>query len=116
MVQVGGVLTDHLRVHRVTLYESGKEPEAGAVFSGVDELPQYAGPVFEELDDALQNAFYEYLEDRGIHDDLAATLSDYARYVRSSIAVCIFCACGGIGALLYCISLFYVRGSIRSLR
>ena len=29
----------------------------------------------------LQNAFYEYLEERGIHDDLAAALSDYARLV-----------------------------------
>ena len=82
------MLTDHLRVHRVTLYDSGKEPNAGAVFSGVDELPQYSGPVFEELDDALQNAFYEYLEERGIHDDLAATLSDYARCVYATRRWC----------------------------
>jgi hypothetical protein len=29
------------------------------------------------LDDALQNAFYEYLAERGIDDDFAGKLTDY---------------------------------------
>ena len=115
VMQAGGLVTDHLRIHRVALYEAGKEPSPDTVFSGVDEASVYAGPSFEELDEALQvrawrpppalgardcvcslecitpynaftpplpppqNAFYEYLEERGVHDDLAVTLSDYAR-------------------------------------
>ena len=44
-----------------------------------DELPLYAGPNFDELDQAVQNAFYEYLADRGVDDALAERLADYAQ-------------------------------------
>lgn len=39
----------------------------------------YSGPVFDYLDDDLQNAFYSYLSDRKIDDDLAHFINDYAR-------------------------------------
>jgi hypothetical protein len=48
------MVTDHLRIHRVTMYEVGKEPSPDAIFGGNDEAPVYSGPNFEELDDALQ--------------------------------------------------------------
>jgi hypothetical protein len=52
--QVGGLVTDHLRIHRVTMHEAGSAPSPDSVFGGNDEAPTYAGPSFEELDDALQ--------------------------------------------------------------
>ena len=54
VLQVGGLVTDSLTIHRVTIYDAGKEPSPESVFSGVDESPVYAGPAFEELDDALK--------------------------------------------------------------
>ena len=35
------------------------------------------GPIFEELDSALQNAFYEYLAEKGVNDDLCDRLADF---------------------------------------
>lgn len=37
----------------------------------------YAGPPAEELDAELQQMFYQYLEERGIDDELAAFLPEY---------------------------------------
>lgn len=37
-----------------------------------------AGPDFAELDESLQNAFYNYLAEAGVTDELATTLADYA--------------------------------------
>jgi len=54
VMQVGGLATDHFKIHRVAMYEAGKQPSSDAVFSGTDEIPAYAGPAFEELDEALQ--------------------------------------------------------------
>ncbi|CAN8233528.1 unnamed protein product [Cochlearia groenlandica] len=39
----------------------------------------YGGPEFEELDDGLQEALYQYLEERGISDDLAVFLHQYMK-------------------------------------
>ena len=63
-MQFGCFITDHLRIHRVTIHESSKLPTAADVFGGSGETGAYAGPDFEELDTALQNSFYEYLENR----------------------------------------------------
>jgi hypothetical protein len=41
--QVGAFVTDHLRIHRVTLYPIGAEPTPNQVFGGFDELPAYSG-------------------------------------------------------------------------
>jgi len=40
-----------------------------------DDTPAYTGPVFDELDDTLQQAFLDYLEERGI----SAELGEYMR-------------------------------------
>lgn len=39
----------------------------------------YAGPEFKELDDDLQNSLYEYLEARGVDDQLAVFLHKYMK-------------------------------------
>ncbi|CAK9186810.1 unnamed protein product [Ilex paraguariensis] len=39
----------------------------------------YMGPGFKELDDELQNSLYEYLEARGINDELAVFVHEYMR-------------------------------------
>ncbi|PQQ03706.1 uncharacterized protein Pyn_37958 [Prunus yedoensis var. nudiflora] len=39
----------------------------------------YDGPEFHELDEGLQNAFYKYLEARGIHFSMTIFLTDYMR-------------------------------------
>ena len=83
-MQVGCFLGSHLRVHRVTLFPAGKEPPPDVVFGGFDELPLYAGPNFDELDQAVQNAFYEYLADRGVDDALAERLADFAQAKEQS--------------------------------
>ncbi|XP_075505160.1 uncharacterized protein At2g39795, mitochondrial-like [Primulina tabacum] len=40
------------------------------------DLP-YLGPDFKELDDEMQNSFYDFLEARGVDDDLAVFLHRY---------------------------------------
>lgn len=77
-LQFGCMVTDHLRVHKVATYGDGKVPTPGAVFSGSEESAAYGGPNFDELDQAVQNGFYEYLADRGVDDALAERLGDYA--------------------------------------
>ncbi|ANM57729.1 putative mitochondrial glycoprotein [Arabidopsis thaliana] len=56
---------------------------------GINTSPSsYGGPEFEELDDQLQDALYQFLEERGISDELAVFLHRYmknkgkAEYVR----------------------------------
>lgn len=39
----------------------------------------YTGPEFKELDDELQDSLYEFLEARGINDDLATFLHTYMK-------------------------------------
>ncbi len=41
------------------------------------QSPHYMGPIFEELDTTLQNAFYEYLGTQGVDDDLCERLADF---------------------------------------
>lgn len=78
-LQFGCMVTDHLRVHKVATYPAGsKVPSAAEIFSGSEENPSYGGPNFEELDQAVQNGFYEYLAERGIDDTLAEKLGDFA--------------------------------------
>ncbi|WOK96287.1 hypothetical protein Cni_G04994 [Canna indica] len=44
---------------------------------GNEALMQYMGPEFKELDDELQSAAREYLEKRGVNDELSGFLHDY---------------------------------------
>lgn len=39
----------------------------------------YMGPKFEDLDDKLQDMLYEFLDERGINDELAVFLHEYMR-------------------------------------
>ncbi|KAF8072894.1 hypothetical protein HT031_000554 [Scenedesmus sp. PABB004] len=39
-----------------------------------DDAPPYTGPLFTELDDTLQQAFADYLEERGVNAELGAYL------------------------------------------
>lgn len=41
--------------------------------------PLYMGPEFKELDDKLQDSLYDYLEMRGINDELAVVLHHYMK-------------------------------------
>ncbi|GAU42597.1 hypothetical protein TSUD_49460 [Trifolium subterraneum] len=40
----------------------------------------YAGPDFQELDDVLQESLYDFLEARGINDELAKYLHQYMKH------------------------------------
>ena len=77
VMQVGAFITDALRIQRVTLHKAGTEPSADEVFSGSEANAAYGGPIFDELDETLQNAFYDYLAQRGVDDELAGRLADY---------------------------------------
>ncbi|KAJ9178948.1 hypothetical protein P3X46_010790 [Hevea brasiliensis] len=46
-----------------------------------DKMPAqaYVGPDFKELDDELQDSLYEFLDARGINDELAAFLHEYMK-------------------------------------
>ncbi|KAL1809752.1 hypothetical protein ACET3Z_026742 [Daucus carota] len=39
----------------------------------------YTGPIFKDVDDSLQDSLYDYLETRGINDDLAGFLHAYIK-------------------------------------
>lgn len=78
VLQFGGVATDYLQVHRVTCSPAGSEPSADDIFSGQEDKPFYQGPVFDDLDENLQNGVYSYLFERGMDDEFAAKLSEYA--------------------------------------
>jgi hypothetical protein len=72
VMQVGAFVTDALRIQRVTLHAAGSEPSATEVFSGAESSAAYGGPIFDELDETMQNAFYDFLAQRGVDDELAA--------------------------------------------
>ena len=77
VMQVGAFVTDALRIQRVTLHAAGAEPSAAEVFSGAESSAAYGGPIFDELDETLQNAFYDFLAQRGVDDELAGRIADY---------------------------------------
>lgn len=56
-------ISDALTIHQVQVYDTSKLP---SVYSslGNESTPHYSGPVFDELDSSLQNAFYDYLSSK----------------------------------------------------
>ncbi|RYG49878.1 hypothetical protein EON67_06295 [archaeon] len=78
VMQFGGMASTYLQLHRVALFDADKAPTPDQVFGGFDEAPVYAGPAFDELDEALKNAFYEYLSARGVDDAFADKLAAYS--------------------------------------
>jgi hypothetical protein len=55
--------------------EGGEDGDDGGV-GGLGGAPPYAGPVFAELDETLQQAFSDFLEERGVDADLALYLME----------------------------------------
>ena len=58
--------------------ENNKTLQSGS--DGEIDHELYGGPVFDQLDEGLQDAFYDYLEDRHIDDDLCFFVLSYARH------------------------------------
>jgi complement component 1 Q subcomponent-binding protein, mitochondrial len=58
-----------LEVKNVQYCPSGKDIEQ-------DKL--YAGPIFEDLDEELQNSFVQYLAELGVNDDVSFFIAGYA--------------------------------------
>lgn len=56
-------------IRRVLLVPSG---------GSVDDYSSYMGPVFDELEPDMQTAFHDYLEARGINDDLSSFICMYS--------------------------------------
>lgn len=67
-----------MNIHRVTLWPKNEAPSADQIFGGFDELPNYAGPNFDELDYKLQDEYHYLLENVGIDNDFACLVADYA--------------------------------------
>ncbi|KAK9904699.1 hypothetical protein WJX75_000775 [Coccomyxa subellipsoidea] len=65
---------EYLRILDVSL-ESVREDEEP---DDEDEETVYGGPVFTELDDKLQTAFVDYLEERGVNAELGRYILDFA--------------------------------------
>ncbi|KAG2485139.1 hypothetical protein HYH03_016125 [Edaphochlamys debaryana] len=62
---------EYLTIHNVSLEAMDREEEAGP--------PPYAGPLFEDLDDTLQQAFVDYLEERGVNAYLGEWIRIYLK-------------------------------------
>lgn len=94
----GGKIGDEVQLH-ITLIVNITKVEGGEVLEIMcsawpdsieinrlfirrsDNMPAqpYAGPEFKELDDELQDSLYEFLEARGINDELAVFLHKYMK-------------------------------------
>ncbi|KAK9690483.1 hypothetical protein RND81_09G130900 [Saponaria officinalis] len=48
--------------------------------SKLPNKPPYTGPLFEDLDDEMQESIYNFLEERGIDDNLCTYLHNYIHY------------------------------------
>lgn len=63
--------TENLEVRNVRYISASNQ--------STDIMNIYAGPKFHELDENLQAAFYDYLAERGIDDDLSFFVLSYSR-------------------------------------
>ena len=63
--------TDSLQIQNVRIID-GKHAD-------VDLMKMYGGPKFDDVDEELQGAFYEYLTERHIDDDLSFFILAYSR-------------------------------------
>ncbi len=73
------VASEQLQVDNVQFIPASASGTKPASASEVDGT-LYGGPVFEHLDQSLQDAFYDYLEDRFIDQDLCFFVLSYARH------------------------------------
>lgn len=63
-------------------YVSKEQSVSGKSSNSTDDVPHttYGGPIFDQLEESLQDAFYDYLEDRHVDDDLCFFVLSYARH------------------------------------
>jgi Mitochondrial glycoprotein len=66
---------------RNLIVRSVRHLEAGV---DVEDTLSYAGPVFEQLNEELQDSFYSYLEERAIGEDLSFFVLSYSRVKEQS--------------------------------
>jgi complement component 1 Q subcomponent-binding protein, mitochondrial len=66
---------------RNLIVRSVRHLEAGV---DIDNTLSYAGPVFEQLNEELQDSFYSYLEERSIGEDLSFFVLSYSRVKEQS--------------------------------
>ena len=64
------VASRNLIVRSVRHLEAGKE---------IEDTMSYAGPIFEQLNEELQDSFYTYLDERAIGNDLSFFVLSYSR-------------------------------------
>lgn len=76
-IHIGAFITDYLQITRITPYKAGTAPSPDAVFTG-NLSPAYTGPLFDDLDEAVQNGWFAWLSERGVGDALCQSISDYA--------------------------------------
>ena len=65
-----------LRVDRLAHYSSSAVVTENTVEADWVKGGSYGGPVFADLDTRVQEAFLEYLDERGVNDQLATTIVD----------------------------------------
>ncbi len=73
------VASEQLQVDAVQYVSAKDAKKAGDSAADVDGA-LYGGPVFNHLDETLQNSFLDYLEDRLVDDDLSFFVLSYARH------------------------------------
>lgn len=64
-----------LRIHSVRYVPSGVD---------VDDDNLYGGPTFDTLDEQVQEAFIQYLEDRGVDEDMTYFILSYSKLKEQS--------------------------------
>ena len=64
------VASEQLQVNNVQHVPAGKDPEDGEL---------YGGPVFHQLSEGLQDAFYDFFEDHKVDEDLCFFVLSYSR-------------------------------------
>lgn len=64
------IATDRVHIEKLRYVPAGKDTA---------DLDLYSGPVFDTLDPELSRAFFAYLEDRNINDDMADFITTYSR-------------------------------------
>jgi len=69
-VIVEAVAADQMIIKNVQFIPSGKK---------ADDSSLYTGPVFDNLDESVQDAVYAYLEERGIDENLNTFVLSHSR-------------------------------------
>ncbi|KAM0751758.1 mitochondrial Mrb1 [Meredithblackwellia eburnea MCA 4105] len=74
------VLDGEFSIENISFYKDGKLATDLTAEADWARRGLYVGPSFETLDDAVQDQFVAYLDERGINTDLALFIPDFAEY------------------------------------